>query len=241
MLKRFQFAWLPTLLCGFFELVFLWLGVWQLHRYHEKKAILMHFNASLAKAPIPFSELNLRHNPAFSHIQVKGYYLNDWTFLLENHTQNGQAGFEVLTPLVPNSNCGSQVLLINRGWIKEPSYQTLPKIPAVLGMQTQTGYIKFHNEWVFLLGPNIIDTKAHPILMQKIDIPQLEKITHLSFYPFVVRLDPVKNSGFIRNWQPLNMLPERSLGYAIQWFAMAFTLFIAYFVLSCSSNRKDFI
>jgi cytochrome oxidase assembly protein ShyY1 len=38
---------------------------------------------------------------------------------------------------------------------------------------------------------------------------------------FVMLLDPDPESGFVRQWQPVQSGPATHYGYALQWFAMA--------------------
>jgi cytochrome oxidase assembly protein ShyY1 len=42
---------------------------------------------------------------------------------------------------------------------------------------------------------------------------------------------------FQYNWQPINMKPEKHLGYAFQWFALAFVLIIIFIVVNTQRNR----
>ena len=45
-------------------------------------------------------------------------------------------------------------------------------------------------------------------------------------------LDPEADDGYVRQWKPAVMGPNRHLGYAIQWFAFAATAFLIYLVLT---------
>ena len=76
-------------------------------------------------------------------------------------------------------------------------------------------------------------------VMQKVDIAQLQKLTHKDYYPFVLRLNPGQAHGFVRDWQPINVLPARHLGYVVQWFLMALVLLIAYFIFCSTPLTKE--
>jgi surfeit locus 1 family protein len=54
----------------------------------------------------------------------------------------------------------------------------------------------------------------------------------------ILLLDPGRPDGFEREWRPsLGFGPERHLGYAIQWFALALTLVVIFIALSL--KRSD--
>lgn len=198
------------LLSLFFVVLFCVLGVWQVHRYHYKKLLL---SAS-------------HQLTAFS-----GHYENALTILLQNRFYKGQAGFEVVTPLrIPGQK---KLLLVDRGWT--PSSH----IPSVPEEQHIKGYIKLLNEFQFILGKNTSNPTAIPLVMQKIDIDEISQITHQTYYPFVLRLDKNEANGFVREWVITTILPERHMGYAVQWFLMAIVLVIAYFCFCCERVKND--
>lgn len=223
---RFRFGF--TLFWLTFFCLFCVLGVWQLHRYHYKKNLLQMYQTRLSATPMTLADALSSKDLTFQHVKLTGEYLNDQTMFVQNQFYNDQMGFEVLTPVrMPQDN---KLLLVDRGWIAKPEQQALPTISAVNGEIEITGHIKLLNEYQFILGDNILNITAKPIQMQKIDIAQISTLTHESYYPFVLRLDMNAPNGFIRDATAItNVLPERHMGYAIQWFVMAFVLMIAYF------------
>jgi surfeit locus 1 family protein len=46
----------------------------------------------------------------------------------------------------------------------------------------------------------------------------------------LVLLDPGEPDGYVRDWSPPGFPPIRHIGYAVQWFALALTLFILWVV-----------
>ena len=170
-------------------------------------------------------------------IKAQGHYLNKMTMLLDHRTHKGQVGFDVLTPFQINHN--QKLLLVNRGWVPQPAPETLPIVKTIDGDQTITGYIKMKNEYVFTLGENILNPKQWPLVMQKIDFNTIDQLTQHTFYPFVLRLDPKDKQGYLRDWQIVNVLPQRHFGYAVQWFTMALALVILYFFFSCSPINNE--
>ena len=91
-------------------------------------------------------------------------------------------------------------------------------------------------EYAFILGPNILQPNLKPLVIQRINLKELSAFEHWQLYPFIVRLDQADPHGFLRNWQLFNILPERHMAYAVQWFVMALVLAIAYLMFS---RKKD--
>lgn len=239
------------LLCLLFFILFCILGSWQLERYQYKKNLFMTYDLRLKAPPVAFSSINhnlrdLQHSSIihienknlplgsanesmeklqFQSVSVSGFYVNSLTVLLQNKQYKNKLGYEVITPLkIPGEK---KLLLVDRGWVPEFK-QHFPMIEHVKGEQQLTGYLKLLNEHQFILGDNLLQTFSIPLIMQKIDVKELTELTHQNFYPFILRLNANETHGFIRDWVVSSSLPERHLGYAVQWFAMAFVLFIAY-------------
>lgn len=180
-----------ALFWSIFFFLFCWLGVWQLHRYQFKKNLLATYQQPVI---------------------VKGQFDNTLTMLIQNKMRNNQIGYELLIPLVQPDN--KKLLLVDLGWISNADSQS---IKPVKGLQQIKGYIKLLNEYQFILGENILHSDQFPLVMQKIDIDAISKITHKTFYPYVLSL----------TMPQVAVTPERHLAYAVQWFAMAVVLLIA--------------
>lgn len=215
-----QFRFWPTLLALIMLVILILLGVWQTKRYHYKQNLLSQYQAALRQSPTDFSKLNENDNNNFKPVYLTGHYLNEKTLLLENRYQQGRPGVEVLTPFQINHQ--SRVLLINRGFTSQTD------IPPILGEKTLQGYIQILGYQGFTLGQDILSPNQWPLRIQKINFEALSQLTQLSFYPFILRLTP---------HQPTTVMPQRHLGYAIQWFAMAFALIVAF--LFFSAKRRS--
>ena len=53
-----------------------------------------------------------------------------------------------------------------------------------------------------------------------------ENIEQLTVFNSIVRVSPFTTVGYQKQWLWVNMSVEKHLGYAMQWFALAFTLLI---------------
>jgi surfeit locus 1 family protein len=64
-------------------------------------------------------------------------------------------------------------------------------------------------------------------------VEDLERAFGMSIEPRILLLDADQPDGFERQWRPsLGFGPERHLGYAIQWFALATAALVAFVALS---------
>ncbi len=207
------------------------LGVWQLERYQYKKNLLTDAAARMTAAVVA---LDVQHDPAeFSHVKVAGYYLNNETILVQNKFHDDQLGYEVLTPFIIASvrqSAGAPRVLIDRGWLAAPSAHTQPTLKSITALQQLTGHVRHVSEYQFILGDNILNPDARPLVIQKIDFAALNAIFHSVFFPYVIKLDASVPNGFVRQWDVNSISavsPARHLGYAMQWFTMAIVLCIA--------------
>jgi surfeit locus 1 family protein len=223
----FFLLWLPVfvLLCQ--------LGVWQLHRYHFKQNMVTLYDARAHAAAIAFLTVADSADLQFQHVSVQGAYLPADNILVQNQVRAGQVGFEVITPFeIPGQQ---QLLLVDRGWVRSPAQLTQESLASV---QSVSGVIKLLNEYQFILGKNILQPNAKPLVLQKIDTVAIGAALHRTVYPFVLRLDVTAEQGFVREWAPVNLNPERHLGYAVQWFLMAIVLCGAYISFCIERVRR---
>ncbi len=52
-------------------------------------------------------------------------------------------------------------------------------------------------------------------------------------------LDEGQPDGFVRDWRPPGMTPEKHVGYAIQWFGLATTVAVTWLVLSFRPRKES--
>jgi surfeit locus 1 family protein len=55
----------------------------------------------------------------------------------------------------------------------------------------------------------------------------------------LILLDAGEPDGYVRNWAPPGFPPMRHIGYAVQWFALALTLFVIYVVTNLRRDADD--
>ena len=232
--KQYQFA--PSLVPGLivFTLlpVLISLGIWQLNRADQKRLIDQHINNAEQLAPLDLNQYiskNSKHvnHAAYRRTAITGHYDNK-TFLLDNRTYQGKAGFHVLTPyLFIDKHHKKQAVLVNRGWIPYQGSRTnIPDIQLKKTSPVILGRIK-------TLGKSIVlndsqESSQFPRIIQSISMEKLSQTLRYTLLPIVIELDKSQENGFIRDWKPYYGSVDRHIAYAVQWFAMATVLAIFY-------------
>lgn len=204
------------------------LGFWQLHRAEEKRQMLA-LAAKQAIADPKDWHWGDADPKQYQRIRVKGHYLPE-IFLLDNQHYQHQFGFHVLSPFLLDDG---HYVLIDRGWIAgDQSRRQFPQINTPEGFMLLNGVSYYPSDKTWTLGPIIEKKQAKLTIIEQIDIKLLSQLLQKEITPFIIRLDKAEADGFVRDWAIVSMPPERHLGYAFQWFAMALVLFIIVIILS---------
>ncbi|MGH8130931.1 MAG: SURF1 family protein [Steroidobacteraceae bacterium] len=206
-------------------LVFGALGEWQLDRAAAKRALAVDFAQT---GPVLEWRKLAADAPRFQRVSVHGRYDPDRQFLLDNMSNKGRAGVQVLTPLVLVD--GSAVI-VNRGWL--PFGATREDLPAV----SVAGESRRVSGRIDELPRPPIELKAKPAggWPRLVQFPRIEELSMLlgrELDSRIILLDPAEPDGYVREWAVPGMPPARHLGYAVQWFAFAALAVAIWFVLS---------
>src|SRR5438105_2216163 len=94
------------------------LGMWQLDRAAQKRALQHALDERVALAPLSAGELAATPRAAadqhYRRVRLRGQWLAPLTVYLDNRQMDGRPGFFVVTPL---RIAGSQhTVLVQRGW-----------------------------------------------------------------------------------------------------------------------------
>ncbi|HEX6999384.1 MAG TPA: SURF1 family protein [Gammaproteobacteria bacterium] len=198
------------------------LGSWQLDRAAENRAVRDRFVAAAQEPPLhtvpDAADAALRYR----RIEVRGRYVPDRQFLLDNRLHEGRVGYEVLTPFRPNR--GGPWLLVNRGWVAAgPDRRVLPHVAVDGRERSVPGRLDDYPSIGLRLGDED-EERPNEAAVQVVVFPtreSLEARLERPLAPFQLLLDPAEPDGFARDWQPGGVSPERNLTYAAQWFLFA--------------------
>lgn len=211
---------MPGIILVSLAAVFSALGFWQLNRAEQHRELEDRFERA-ADAPVlelPVAAVDIG-SQRYSWLRLRGQYRARRQILLDNMTHAGQAGYQVLTPFDIGDG---RLVLINRGWVPaDPDRSRMPDVALANQHADISGRID-------QLPRAALSLEAEPVSVDDalwvVSFPTIENIENLlgrQVYPFQVLLDPEADAGFVRDWQPGGVTPERNIAYAVQWFALA--------------------
>ena len=246
--RQFHAQLLPTLAYIIFMLLLLWLGYWQLDRADQKSELFAAFDSGDTEAMHLEDALEKAH-PRYQRVQISGRFVQDKQYLIDNMVHKGQVGLHVLTPFKTDAG---EIVLVNRGWISlAAKHGPLTDLENLLNYSTITQNLTGRLDKMLrpgLLLETEIPDSVYPKTVQFPTFEQLSADLNESIVHWQLLLDaePANSNvrAYVRDWSPHEMGPERHLGYALQWFALALTLTIIYLVLSFrpiteSNSRVD--
>ncbi|WP_266156544.1 SURF1 family protein [Dyella silvatica] len=227
-------SWWAVLLTLAGTLLFLHLGVWQLHRADEKEEILRRY-ATAATAPLrDFAAVaDAPPNDAFARVQVRGEYLSDRVYLLDNPKHDQRGGVEVFVPLrIAGSD---QLLLVDLGFLPGNGTDQAPQLPPLAsGEQRLQGLYLPPPGVGYEMGGNALAQQAHwPKTTIYFDAKQFASDLARPVYPLVLALDADPASIYVREHTLdfSSMPPARHRAYAFQWFTFALAAVVIFVVL----------
>jgi len=228
---RFRFDWKVTLLVLVLLPVTFSLGQWQLRRADEKRALIAEREAHQALPAVSLDQLP--QDPAqlrYRRVVLSGSFDAEHCFLLDNQVHLGRVGYEIICPFLDQSRADqttTHAVLVSRGFVAAPPLRSqLPVIPTVETPISIRGEVYLPSGDQVLLA-NLQANDGWPKVVQVASIDYLKTLlvpNTAPLYPWLVRLDSDSPALLEPHWQVVNLSPEKHMGYAVQWFAMAATL-----------------
>lgn len=229
----------PPLAAMLAVVLFARLGIWQLHRADEAKALQAGVEASAAMPAVRLDAAALGGDLDALHwrrVEARGAWEGGRQVLLDNQVSQGVAGYLVYTPLrIPGCRCA---VLVNRGWLPAgprrdiaPDVGLLPATGSVRGIAAPAPASGFgvRDDGGELLGTGLLR-------VQKLDAVRLSHWLGIRVLPLTVLLAPDQPDGFRRDWRPPEGRADRNLAYAAQWFV--FAIIAAFMALRLNSARR---
>ena len=219
-MRAFRPGLLPTLVVLLLLPLLLSLGAWQLQRADEKSALLDRQEARRQAPAQAIGELEQSADLAFRRVLLRGYFDAEHSLLLDNRTRDGHVGVELLQPFYDQPS--GLWLLLNRGWLPWPDRRT------PVAFSTPSGALQLQ-AWIYVAPGETFQLQADqpgnswPQLLTRIDTHGLWQQLGRAGWPFELRLLPGP-AAYQARWAVVAMGPEKHLGYAVQWFAMALAL-----------------
>jgi len=229
--------WWALLLTAASVLLFIRLGVWQLHRADFKEALLRRYAASSSAPLQDFAKVaQTPPSDAFPRLQVSGHYLVERTYLLDNPKHDERGGVEVFVPF--ESQGGQPLLLVDLGFLPGNGTRQAPQLPPLPATE-----LTLHGLYVpppplgFEMGGDALARQTHwPKSSIFLDPKQISHDLGRPLYPRVLALDADPTSIYerVHTLDFSAMPPARHRAYAFQWFSFALAVVVILLVL----NRK---
>lgn len=216
----FRPDWRLTLFVGVFLPLFLVLGVWQLNRAEQKTQLVERIEAGQQRVQALSAEVDPK---AYQRYRISGYLDDSHLWLLDNRTNQGQAGYEVFAPLIGEQHW----YLASLGWVAGgPDRSQLPALAIPEGTRSWIGSWRPLGESIVLAESPL---KAEwPQVIQQIKPEAMAGLMGREPPRGLIQLEAGQPGVGPVIWTPTVMTPERHYGYTIQWFAMAIALFSMY-------------
>ncbi len=212
-----------VLLTVFGIVAFIGLGVWQLDRAAGKERLLARYAEVARQAPVPFDKVRgITDELHYPHVRIHGHYLADRSYLLDEQAHGDQIGVHVIAVFAGDNE--DQLLLVDRGWVPwRHAPGTTPKYPPLTSASTSlTGIYASYPGTGLRIGGNALARETQwPKLTLYLDHADIAADLGKPVFARMLLLDPDPHSGFVREWKPNVLPPQRHQAYAVQWFGFA--------------------
>jgi cytochrome oxidase assembly protein ShyY1 len=231
------------------------LGWWQMSRAQEKTQRLAHIEQVQHQQAFSLDDVEAirEESPDLANdlpVHLTGKFNEGIVFLLDNQMHNGRFGYRVFQVMTIDNNeivktklnttqtetntKKTIAVLVNLGWHEgDRTRQIEPNINAITGQHTLSGHVRLIEQGIMLIDQQFTQLKL-PQLVQQIEIGKFSQLIGVELLPFAVYLAKHEQVGYIKNWQPIVMPPEKHSAYAFQWFSLA----IAWLMLMMWSAYK---
>lgn len=225
--------WVPAIAAVLVAALCAGLGIWQLGRGQEKRALQTRYEELARDAPIevPATAVSAR-DVELRHVVAHGTFEPRYAVLIDNRVMHGTPGYYVVMPLALG---GNRYVLVNRGWIAGlPDRSRLPEVRTPTAPVEVTGTAIVPARRVFELSSQVMEGKV----WQNLTIERYRGAYPIAVQPFVIRQDNALDDGLVREWEAPDFGIERHYGYAVQWFLLAATALLFYVVTHVRRTRN---
>ncbi|WP_137822141.1 SURF1 family protein [Pseudomonas sp. D(2018)] len=233
-MSAFRPGLVPTLVVLAMLPVLLGLGFWQLARAEEKRQLLAAADARRLASPVAIEQLLASPAPAYLRVRLRGHFDAAHSLFLDSRIRDGKAGIELLQPFQDSTS--GQWLLVNRGWLPWPDRRVAPAFTTPAGELELVAWAYVPPGAAFELKH--LEASGWPQLINQVDTAGLWQHLGRSGLPLELRLEEGA-AAYRTDWAVVAMGPEKHLGYAVQWFALAAALFGLFIYFGLRKGREN--
>lgn len=237
---RFAPSMLATALTAIGMLLFIQLGLWQLGRADDKRAIIAQYNAG-QHTQVDLDQRDATDLLRYQRVRVSGRYDPAHQVLLDNMPSvQGRPGYRVLTPFQTTKG---EWLLVDRGWVPPgPTREVLPEVDVAAQVRTIAGRLEELPQPGMRLGEPSLPSGVltWPQVMNFPRREDLQQVLDRPLAPRIVALDADQPDGYERSAAlQMRFGPERHVGYAVQWFALALAVLVTFLVVNTKLESPE--
>jgi surfeit locus 1 family protein len=239
--------WRATIIFTLLAAIAISLGIWQLGRAAEKRAII---DAGVNRvSAMKIGQQGASWAPALTsaeldqqQVTLDGRWLIAQSIALDNRSLDGRFGVHVLTPL---QLADGSVVWVNRGWMpSRPGQSQAPPLPRVPDAASLSGVaqasvmrrMELSSDAAALRASNLWQNFDWDAAAARLAQAGLES---RRVWPVIVWQSGENADGLIRRIPQVSNDPPKHLGYALQWFLMAVVaLFFAWRMRPRSAPAK---
>jgi surfeit locus 1 family protein len=211
--------------------LFVRLGVWQLERRSERRAVNAEIQARGEEPPLDASQIPQTYEASdslrFRRAAAAGTFDFERQLVVMARGHRGNPGVYVVTPLVL---ADSTAVLVQRGWVFSPDGKTVELASLT---EPDSADVRGVLVGVPSLPAVTVADSAWPRYVRRADPEELQPD-----YPYALRLLVLRRTELPEHAPPVLravQLPELTegphLSYAIQWFAFALIALVGSFLL----------
>jgi surfeit locus 1 family protein len=216
------------------------LGCWQLGRMHGKRKVLEAAQTVLAQRQArPLQDANdAARRDEYGWAAGDGVFAAAPAVLLDNQQRDGRPGIRAYALFLPAS--GAAPMLVELGWLPLSVDRRMPVVKPPQGNQHLQGLLQPPPSRG-IASPRLQTLADGSLLAVSLDLETLQAaLRSAPIAPRILRLDPAMKIGYVRDLDILSntLPPERHLGYAVQWFALALAAFVTALILTFRKKRS---
>ncbi len=217
------------------------LGHWQLQRMHAKQALLAASTQVLERRearPLAVAA-DAQRSRAYDWAAGGGRFADLPPVILDNQNRSSQPGVRAYRVFEPAS--GGLPLLVELGWLPLPGDRRMPGVARPSGDALEVSGLVLPPPSAGLASPAVQHQDDGTVLVVALDPATVAAALGLpGLAPRILRLDPALPLGYARDLEllPNTLPPDRHLGYAVQWFALAAAVLVIALVLTVRRRRR---
>ena len=212
------------------------LGLWQLDRAEQKQELLAQYEAG-QRTQVAITSENADQLSRYQRVSIAGRYDPAHQLLLDNMPSHaGRPGYRVLTPM----QSAAGWLLVDRGWLPLGATRSeLPNVSVGGAERSITGTMDALPRAGLQLASAPVDPNAPwPRVLSFPTQSDLERQLGHKLIPGLLLLDASQPDGYERVWEAhLGFKPERHIGYAVQWFALAGAALVIFILMGFRTKK----